>query len=65
MVYILCERVIATYRGLQYICFVDNLFVDVNLARALLAINIGFMRYHEEERAWYTTNLACNTAQVS
>lgn len=41
IVYILCERVTAAWRRLQYICFVDNLFVDVNIARALLAINIG------------------------
>ena len=41
MVFMLCERVTAGYRRFQHICFLDNLFVDVKLARALLTIDIG------------------------
>jgi transposase IS4-like protein len=40
-VYTLCERVTAEYRQEQFVCFVDNLFVNIPLARALLTINIG------------------------
>jgi len=41
IVYILYERVTAKHRQFYYICFLDNLFVDVKLARALLTMNIG------------------------
>jgi len=41
MVYTLCERVTAEYRHLQFIYYIDNLFTNIPLARALLTINIG------------------------
>lgn len=41
MVYKLCKRVTTEYRSQQHICFMDNLFVDVHVAKALLLLNIG------------------------
>jgi hypothetical protein len=41
VVYTLCERVTAEWRHQTFVCYIDNLFVDIPLARALLTINIG------------------------
>jgi hypothetical protein len=40
-VYLLCERVTKQQRDKAFICYIDNLFVDVHLAQALLSIGIG------------------------
>lgn len=41
MVYMLCERLTIQHPGSSFICFMDNLFNNVPLARALLTINVG------------------------
>ena len=41
VVYTLCERVTRDIRHLHFVCFLDNLFTDPHLARALLTLNIG------------------------
>jgi len=41
LVYTLCDRATVEFRQQQFICYVDNLFTDIPLARALLSINVG------------------------
>ena len=44
LVYRLCERVTTPLNGIrdtQHVCYIDNLFIDVYLAKALYMINIS------------------------
>ena len=41
MVWTLCERVTGQFSTLSFVCFLDNLFVDIPLAKALLSIGVG------------------------
>jgi hypothetical protein len=41
MVYKLCEALRTRFPGQKYVCFVDNAFTDVPLARALIGLDIG------------------------
>ena len=41
VVYTLCERVTRNLQHPQFICFIDNLFTDPHLARALLTLNVN------------------------
>ncbi|KAG7004901.1 hypothetical protein G7Y79_00022g051220 [Physcia stellaris] len=40
-VYTLCERVTRNLRHHHFVCFIDNLFTNSHLVRALLTLNVG------------------------
>ena len=40
MIYILCERITRNLHHFQFICFIDNLFIDFHLVRAFLILNV-------------------------
>jgi len=41
IVYTLSERVTRLYRDKSFVCLIDNLFIDIPLAKALLSIGVG------------------------
>ena len=40
VIYILCEKVTRNLHHLQFTCFINNLFTDSHLVRALLTLNV-------------------------